>query len=164
MKWCDDQFNLNDEFQAERCYEEDVTLDHLADPIPAPDLTNRIMDHLGYEKVSSAEKRNADRRKYAERGMIMFLFITIVCFGVYAHSMSNRARRVSGNNMNDATTNVVNDVSSFRNTLSNIFQPAVPLVPDENLYDESVESVHKIVVPNDSQESNQSRVAWSGLL
>lgn len=62
-------------------------------PVPAPDMTNSIMQRLGYVRVGAREARRARLRRLARRASMIVCAAIALGIGFHMHNTSADARR-----------------------------------------------------------------------
>ena len=99
-------------------------------PIDGPDLTEPIMQRLGFHRVSSRRGRSRRRRRWGARGATIVLLLAVVGIGLQLHHHSPAARTPTGPTLPSA---VRHDLLRHRTTINRAIKSIRDLSPHGGL-------------------------------
>jgi len=103
-------------------------IDDLARPLPSPDMTDHIMQRLGYIRMPAAEVQRRKRHRRAQCLAGATAVIAMLCVGIYAYKLSPNARQMEGGSVPAA---VGHDVELHRNHFGELIQTIQNVAPQQ---------------------------------
>lgn len=112
------------------CDSAQTIIDDLARPVPSPDLTEPIMERLGYTRVDPAEARRHKRHRRARRLAVATAAIGVLIFGAYLYELGPTSRQMEGGSIPAA---VGHDIELHRNQVQEMFRTIGNVSPERSL-------------------------------